>query len=146
MKSFKALGKILFLIDCQIIFKYLAKCLVKYYFFLPAQVRGTVSPYPIVVTVIWKIFLLFQGKRLHFEDSRIPDFLMSLLHIMFLSYEIQLHPLTVNNGKGRYDFIEWRRNFSDCVACGGKLISCGGPGNESKGILHCRIYSVQPTL
>ena len=41
--------------------------------------------------------------------------------------------------------IEWQRNLSDCVACGGKLISGGGPGNESKGILHCRIYSVEPT-
>ena len=29
---------------------------------LPAQVRGTVSPYPIVVTVIWKIFLNFLWR------------------------------------------------------------------------------------
>ena len=55
------------------------------------------------------------------------------------------HLLSIN-GKGRNDFIEWRRNLSDCVACGGKLISGGGLGNESKGILHCRIYSVESTL
>ena len=103
---------------------------------LPAQVRGTVSPYPIVVTVIWKIFLECW-RKIFLECWR-----KIFSHFMTV-WVLCSHPML------NYRHCHWQEAeaekyctfskrltlFRRVGVCGGKLISGGGPGNESNGIL-----------
>ena len=75
-KSFKTLGKILFLLACP-------------------STRNCVSISNCSHSNLENVSFISRETS-SFQDSRIPDFLMSLLHTMFWAYEIQLHPLAVN--------------------------------------------------
>ena len=75
-KSFKTLGKILFLIACP-------------------STRNCVSISNCSHSNLENVSFISRETS-SFQDSMIPDFLMSLLHTMFWAYKIQLHPLAVN--------------------------------------------------
>ena len=74
--SFKTLGKILFLLACP-------------------STRNCVSISNCSHSNLENVSFISRETS-SFQDSMIPDFLMSLLHTMFWAYEIQLHPLAVN--------------------------------------------------
>ena len=78
-KSFKTLGKILFLIACP-------------------STRNCVSISNCSHSNLENVSFISRETS-SFQDSMIPDFLMSfivILYTMFWAYEIQLHPLAVN--------------------------------------------------